>query len=121
MLSFYHGLRVGTDKGLQQSLQCTEGTATDSRSHSDSQVAAGTQSNIHSGSSPQQSNKFIEARHIDLLKTSVVVLVVLNEKDFVSPAATTTCWPVALQLRLSVVPIPTGHPFGQGRSYEQTF
>jgi hypothetical protein len=43
MLSFYHGLRVGTDNGFQQSLQCTEGTATDSRSHSDIQVAAGTQ------------------------------------------------------------------------------
>jgi hypothetical protein len=25
MLSFYHGLRVGTDNGFQQSLQCTEG------------------------------------------------------------------------------------------------
>jgi hypothetical protein len=35
MLSFYHGLCVGTDNGFQQSLQCTEGTATDSRSHSD--------------------------------------------------------------------------------------
>jgi hypothetical protein len=43
MLSFYHGLRVGTDKGFQQSLQCAEGPATDSRSHSDIQVAAGTQ------------------------------------------------------------------------------
>jgi len=43
MLSFYHGLRVGTDKGFQQSLQSTEGTATDSRSHSDIQVAASTQ------------------------------------------------------------------------------
>jgi len=43
MLSFYHGLHVGTDKGFQQSLQCTEGTAIDSRSHCDIQVAADTQ------------------------------------------------------------------------------
>jgi hypothetical protein len=90
MLSFYHGLRVGTDKGFQESLQCMEGTATDSRCQSDIQVAAGTQIEHPLRRSPQQSNKFIEARHVDLLKTSVVVLVVLNEKDFVWPGAART-------------------------------